>query len=224
MFGAPASGKGTNSTNVSKAFDIPTISTGDLLRAEEVKSSAIWEQAKPFMVAGKFAPDEIMLPLLRNRIAEPDCSRGFILDGFPRTIEQKNVLDEILKTAGIRIDAVIQLNVDQEVLMARNQLRVAEAREAGRAERPDDDPNVFRERLKAYEKWTAPVLEAYRVDGVKIHVVNANGEKPETAAAVMSAVKPLKAAKPSGTNNAENLQGMRLKSKSTIIPVEDVYL
>jgi adenylate kinase len=218
MFGAPASGKGTNSANISKDFAIPSISTGDLLRAEERENSAIWKQAKPIMDAGGLVPDEIMLPLLGKRIEGEDCRGGFILDGFPRTIEQKNALDDILQTAGMKIDAVIQLNVDQEVLMARNQLRVAESMAAGQAVRSDDNPEVFRTRLEKYAERTAPVLELYRADGVKIHVVNANGEKPETAAAVMSAVKPL------STNNAENLQGMREKSKSTITPVKDINL
>lgn len=207
MFGAPASGKGTHSANLSNALNIPCISTGDMLRAEEAKDSPIWRIAQSCMSQGKLVPDWSVLSLVCNRIAEQDCNNGFILDGFPRTKEQKEALDGMLSAIGKKVTAVIQLDVTQEELEARNQSRAAEARGNGKPTRPDDDPEVFKKRLVTYGEWTAPVLDLYRSEGTKIKVINANGKKADTAHSVNEAATSVGATLKAPT--VENLESVR---------------
>ena len=208
MFGAPASGKGTHSAKLSEALDIPCISTGDMLRAEEAKNTSIWQEAKEIMMAGGLVPDDIVLTLIKKRIAEADCSNGFIFDGFPRTIPQKDALDNLLQEINKKVTGVIQLDVQQAELEARNKLRAEEASTAGKPTRPDDDPDVFKKRLVTYSEWTAPVLESYRQQGVDIHKVDANGSKKQTAEAVTRAISAMRS-KTTGTAAAGNLENVR---------------
>lgn len=191
MFGAPASGKGTHSGKLSEALNIPCISTGDLLRAEGEKNSAIWQEAQSYIIKGDLVPDALVLGLLKTRIAEPDCANGFILDGFPRTKEQKTALEAILATEDKRITGVIQLDVSREELINRYQQRVEEAIAAGKPPRADDNQQAFEQRLDTYAQWTAPVLEEFRKSGTEIHTITANGAKEQTAAAVREAAEKL---------------------------------
>lgn len=192
MFGAPASGKGTHSGKLSEALSIPCISTGDLLRAEEKKGSPLGKIAGSYMKEGILAPDWIVLSLVCARIAEQDCAAGFILDGFPRTVEQKEALDKMLTVMGDKkVTGVIQLDVSREELISRYQQRVNEDIAAGKTPRQDDNQQAFERRLEQYAQWTAPVLDAYRAHGVEIHPVNGNGQKHETAASVKKAAEKL---------------------------------
>lgn len=195
MFGAPASGKGTHSGILSKVLGIPCISTGDMLREllakpDEVKTDLEREIAS-VMEAGGLVSDEHVLKLVRQRIAQPDCREGCIFDGFPRTLTQKNELDKILAVDGKRVKGVIRLDVEREALITRFLGRVQETIEVGGTPRKDDNRESFVVRLETYRTWTAPVLDAYRENGTLIQVVNANGERENTAASVKQAASAI---------------------------------
>ncbi len=137
------------------------ISTGDMLRAEVKAQSPIGLQVKELMEKGHFVPDPIIVQMIENRIAQPDCERGVILDGFPRTESQAEILDSMLKEQNLKIDAVILLEVDEDALVKR----LSERQHEDGSRRADDHPEVIHSRLEAYRKQTAPILPYYEQNG-----------------------------------------------------------
>jgi len=186
LLGPPGSGKGTQGRLLQEKFDIPKISTGDILRAAVSENSELGQQAKTFMDKGELVPDTVVIGLIKERIKEPDCAPGFILDGFPRTIVQAEKLDETLAETKGKIDRVIDLEVDPEELLVRLTGRSTcrncgamfhQAARPPRAEglcdecggelyqRPDDNEETIRRRLQVYLDETAPLKEFYLKQG-----------------------------------------------------------
>ena len=171
LLGPPGAGKGTQATRLVEKFGIPQLSTGDMLRAAVKAGTPIGKRAQAVMESGALVSDEIVVGIVADRIDEPDAKNGFILDGFPRTIAQAEALDAMLARKGLKLDAAIELQVDTAILTDRILRRAEEARAAGQPVRKDDDPEVFKTRLAAYERDTAAVTPHYRAGGV-LHCVD----------------------------------------------------
>lgn len=165
FLGPPGAGKGTQSERIVKKHGIAQLSTGDMLRAAVKAETPIGLKAKAVMEAGELVSDDIVIGIVSDRIEEPDCAKGFILDGFPRTVAQAAALDRMLDEKGMTLDAVIELKVDQGALLARIENRVREAQAAGQPVRKDDNPEAFKQRLDAYREQTAPVSSYYAEKG-----------------------------------------------------------
>jgi len=165
LLGPPGAGKGTQAQRLVDRHHIPQLSTGDMLRAAVAAKTPIGIKAKDVMDSGGLVSDEIVVGIIKDRIAEPDAKNGFILDGFPRTVAQAEALDSMLKAEGMKLDAVIELVVDQNALVHRIIKRAEEAKAAGQPVRKDDDPEVFKTRLEAYNRDTAIVAPYYEKAG-----------------------------------------------------------
>ncbi len=165
LLGPPGAGKGTQAQRLVDRHHIPQLSTGDMLRAAVAAKTPIGIKAKDVMDSGGLVSDEIVVGIIKDRIAEPDAKNGFILDGFPRTVAQAEALDVMLKAEGMKLDAVIELIVDQNALVHRIIKRAEEAKAAGQPVRKDDDPEVFKTRLEAYNRDTAVVAPYYEKSG-----------------------------------------------------------
>ena len=166
LLGPPGAGKGTQATRIAKRFAIPQLSTGDMLREAVAAGTPLGGSTKHIMDRGELVPDEIVIAVVADRIDHADAASGFVLDGFPRTVPQAEALDRELTARGIGLDAVLELEVDEGVLLVRIKGRAAEASNRGHSVRRDDDPEVFKTRLKAYRAQTAPVTEYYRSRGL----------------------------------------------------------
>jgi adenylate kinase len=165
LLGPPGAGKGTQATRLMQKFNIPQLSTGDMLRAAVAAATEIGLKAKTVMEAGQLVSDEIVVGIIDARIHEPDAKNGFILDGFPRTVAQAEALDHMLERYGMQLDGVIELGVDEKALLTRMAKRVADTLAAGGKVRADDNPEAFKTRLDAYRAQTAPVSDYYRRRG-----------------------------------------------------------
>lgn len=165
FLGPPGAGKGTQAARIVAKHGIPQLSTGDMLRAAVAAETPVGQKAKAVMDAGGLVSDEIVIGIVADRIEEPDAKMGFILDGFPRTLAQAEALDEMLAGKGLKLDAVLELKVDQTKLVDRIVRRAEEARAAGQPVRKDDDPEVFKARLEAYNRDTAVVAPYYEKRG-----------------------------------------------------------
>ena len=179
--GPPGAGKGTQASIVAEAHGIPAISTGDIFRANVGQGTELGVEAKRYMDAGEYVPDEITNKMVRNRIAEPDAAPGFLLDGYPRTLAQVEELDGMVSATGHRLDAVIALTVDSEALVQRLLLR---AQTDGRA---DDTEDVIRRRMEVYTEQTEPLLEVYGARGILIEV-DGMGEVAEVTERISAAL------------------------------------
>ncbi len=165
LLGPPGAGKGTQSERIVTKYGIPQLSTGDMLRAAVKAGSPVGLKAKAVMEAGGLVSDEIVIGIIKDRIKEPDAAKGFILDGFPRTVAQAEALDALLKTEGMSLDRVVELKVDEQALLARIEGRARDAAARGEKVRADDNPEAFKKRLDAYRKETAPVSDYYARTG-----------------------------------------------------------
>jgi adenylate kinase len=166
LLGPPGAGKGTQAQRLVKKHGIVQLSTGDMLRAAVAAGTPIGRRAKDIMARGELVPDDVVVAIVADRIDQPDARKGFILDGFPRTVPQAVALDRMLSAKGMKLDWVIELKVDANILHDRIANRVAETKARGEALRPDDNPDVLRRRIEAYRDQTAPLVDYYRSQGV----------------------------------------------------------
>lgn len=204
MLGAPGAGKGTQAAELSKRLEIPTVSTGSILRQAIKDGTDVGLQVKALIEAGKFAPDELIVEIVKQRVSQPDCENGFILDGMPRTLAQATALDE----AGITIDRVVDIEISDEEIMDRMSgrrvceqcgetyhLRANPPKQPGLCDgcggklvlRRDDAPETVKERLAVYHAQTEPLKDFYAQRGILCEVANRPGIA-EMTAAVMEAL------------------------------------
>ena len=174
LMGAPGAGKGTQAGRLVDRLHVAHLSTGDMLRAEVAQQTPIGKTAKEIMDRGELVPDSVLVDMIAKRIESADCSAGFILDGFPRTVSQADALGEMLAKKGLGLDAVFVLDVDEAALLSRVQKRVAQDLAAGRPARSDDTPEKLKTRLSVFQQQTKPLIEYYqgknllkRLDGMQ---------------------------------------------------------
>jgi adenylate kinase len=161
LLGPPGSGKGTQAQRLVQRYGIVQLSTGEMLRAAVAAQTPVGLKAKDIMAAGGLVPDDIVIGIISDRLDQPDAVKGFILDGFPRTVPQAAALDELLKKKHIKLDAVIELRVNESALLQRVETRVAEMRARGEEVRIDDTPEVLTKRLASYRSLTEPLIHYY---------------------------------------------------------------
>ena len=179
--GPPGAGKGTQARFVADRFGVPAISTGDIFRANVSQGTPLGVEAKRYMDAGEYVPDEVTNRMVRNRIDEDDATPGFLLDGYPRTLAQVTELDGMIEFTGHRLDAVVVLTVDSEELVQRLLQR---AQTDGRA---DDTEDVIRRRQEVYLEQTEPLIEVYRERGILVEV-DGMGEVDDVTARIFAAL------------------------------------
>lgn len=182
FMGPPGAGKGTQAKIICDDYNIPQISTGEILRAAVKNGTELGRQAQEFMNAGKLVPDEVVIGIVRERIKEPDASKGYILDGFPRTIEQARALDSMLEEMGQQLDVALNLDVPDEELIKR---LLDRAQKDGRK---DDTEPVIKNRLKVYNDQTHPLIEYYSKNGL-LRSINGLGSMEEITARIRSTLK-----------------------------------
>ncbi|MGO8908559.1 MAG: adenylate kinase [Bradyrhizobium sp.] len=161
LLGPPGSGKGTQAQRLIHRYGIVQLSTGEMLRAAVAAQTPVGIKAQGIMAGGGLVPDDIVIGIISDRLDQPDAARGFILDGFPRTVPQAEALDELLKKKRIKLDAVIELRVNESALLQRVETRVAEMRSRGEEVRVDDTPEVLTKRLASYRALTEPLIHYY---------------------------------------------------------------
>ena len=161
LLGPPGSGKGTQAQRLVHKHGIVQLSTGEMLRAAVAAQTPVGIQAQGIMANGGLVPDEIVIGIISDRLDQPDAANGFILDGFPRTVPQAEALDELLKKKHIKLDAVVELRVNESALLQRVETRVAEMRARGEEVRIDDTPEVLTTRLASYRSLTEPLIHYY---------------------------------------------------------------
>ena len=209
FLGPPGSGKGTQAKMLVDKYGIPQISTGDILREAVKEGTPLGKEAKKYMDEGKLVPDEVVVGIVRERLKEPDCTKGFILDGFPRTIPQAEALDKTLQEMGKGIDHVLSLEVDREELVRRLSGRrtckkcgamyhiifdppkkdgVCDRCGGELYQRDDDKEETIRERLRVYEEQTAPLIEYYRKKGL-LRPINGVGKIEEIFARIRETIE-----------------------------------
>ncbi len=165
LLGPPGAGKGTQAERLVNKFGIPQLSTGDMLRAAVKAGTPTGAKAKSVMDAGGLVSDEIVVGIIADRVREADAKRGFILDGFPRTVAQAEALDALLARTDMGLDAIVELKVDEKALLGRIEKRARDMVAAGGTVRADDNPEAFKVRLDAYREQTAPVSAYYARKG-----------------------------------------------------------
>lgn len=161
LLGPPGAGKGTQAHRLVHKHGIVQLSTGEMLRAAVAAGTPVGLKAKDIMASGALVPDEVVVGIIADRIEEPDAKKGFILDGFPRTVPQAEALDELLKRKHLKLDAVVELRVNESALLERVETRVAQMRERGEEVRIDDTPEVLSKRLASYRAQTEPLVHYY---------------------------------------------------------------
>jgi adenylate kinase len=204
LLGPPGSGKGTQAQRLIHRYGIVQLSTGEMLRAAVAAQTPVGLKAKDIMASGGLVPDDIVIGIISDRLDQPDAANGFILDGFPRTVPQAHALDELLKKKRLKLDAVIELRVNESALLERVENRAAETRARGEEVRVDDTPEVLVKRLASYRTLTEPLIHYYSerrklltVDGMMTieHVTHEIG-RILAAIGAADAKAPKKAAKP----------------------------
>ena len=207
MLGAPGAGKGTQAINIAKEYDIPHVSTGDIFRANMKNGTELGNKAKEYMDAGKLVPDELTISMLLDRISQEDCRKGYVLDGFPRTIPQAESLKEALSKRNEAIDFAIDIEVPDEVIEERMTGRrscpacgatyhlvfnpssregVCDACGAALVQRADDQPETVKKRLAVYHEQTKPLIDYYEREGV-LKCIDGT-QKPEDVFAAITEV------------------------------------
>jgi adenylate kinase len=202
LYGAPGSGKGTQANMLRSRFGIPHIATGDMLRAEIERGSELGRQAQPILAKGGYVPDEIMIGMIRERLREPDCANGFILDGFPRTVPQAEALDVLMRELGRRFDRVLYLRVETPELLRRLSGRLVcpacqrtyppgvercSVDSTPLVQREDDKQEAVRPRIEIYLSKTIPVLDHYRGEDL-VSEIDGRGTIDEISGQVLAAI------------------------------------
>ena len=178
----PGAGKGTQAALLAEYYSIPAISTGDIFRANVKNETPLGVEAKGYMDRGEYVPDSLTNALVKDRLHQEDAQKGFLLDGYPRTIDQVHQLDGFLQEMGKKLDVVVQLTADTEELIRRLSKR---AQEQGRT---DDTPEVIRRRQEVYEEQTAPLIDVYLSRSV-VAKINGLGEVEEVTARIIEALE-----------------------------------
>jgi|HubBroStandDraft_4_1064222.scaffolds.fasta_scaffold293031_2 adenylate kinase len=194
LLGPPGAGKGTQAQRLVAKYGLVQLSTGDMLRAAVKAGTPVGLQAQEIMARGGLVPDDVVVRIITQRIGEPDASKGFILDGFPRTVPQAVALDRMLAERGLSLDAVVDLRVDQAAMLKRIKNRIAEAQAQGQPLRKDDDLDVLPRRLAAYRNETAPLTSYYSLQGV-LRTVDGMAPIDKVTAAIEQAITDALAAK-----------------------------
>jgi adenylate kinase len=189
LLGPPGAGKGTQAQRLVDRHGIVQLSTGDMLRAAARAGTPIGVEAKGFMDRGALCPDEVVVGIVAERIGEPDARKGFVLDGFPRTVPQAEALDRMLGARNLDLDAVVELRVDESRMVDRIERRVAEMKARGEPLRADDNPETLKERLYAYNVLTAPLIDYYAKTG-SLRTVDGMAPIPEVSRAIEAALTP----------------------------------
>ena len=183
LLGPPGAGKGTQAQRLVDKHGIVQLSTGDMLRAAAKAGTPVGLRAKDMMDRGELVPDDVVVAIVSDRIDQPDARKGFILDGFPRTVPQAVALDRLLRDKGLKLDAVIELKVDAGILQKRIENRIAEAKASGKPLRSDDDPEKLKRRVEIYHEQTAPLVDYYRLEG-PLTSVDGMASIPQVASAI----------------------------------------
>jgi adenylate kinase len=215
LLGPPGAGKGTQAKELVSKYGIVQLSTGDMLRAAIAAGSPVGRRAGDIMARGELVPDDIVVAIVADRIEQPDARHGFILDGFPRTVPQAEALDRMLADKGLRLDAVVELKVDPDILVRRIANRVEETKLRGEPLRPDDNPEVLKQRLAAYGAQTAPLVTYYKEKGA-LRSVDGMDSIGDVAAAIGRALadaafRPVPSRQVSGTPRAAGKAGRAVK-------------
>lgn len=187
LLGPPGSGKGTQAERLVEALHVPHLSSGQLLREVVAARTPLGRQAKPIIERGGLVPDRLVSDMIAERIQRKDAEHGFILDGFPRTVAQAQMLEQALAKQRQELDAVLQIAVTEEALIGRVLRRAREAKERGEVARPDDDPEIFKQRMASYRAETEPVIEHYRKLG-KLRTVNGDLPVPAVTQQLLAAI------------------------------------
>ena len=195
LLGPPGAGKGTQAQRLVQKHGIVQLSTGDMLRAAVAAGTPVGLRAKSIMEAGQLVPDEVVVAIIADRIGQPDAKRGFVLDGFPRTVPQAEALERLLAERGLRLDGVIELKVDEGILLKRIETRVAEMMARGEKLRADDNPEVLKGRLAAYRAQTAPLADHYAGKGT-LKTVDGMAPIDTVTTAINRILSPAAKAKP----------------------------
>ena len=184
LLGPPGAGKGTQAKIIEARYGCVQLSTGDMLRAAVAAGTEVGKKAEALMARGDLVPDEIVVGIISDRIDEPDCSQGFILDGFPRNVAQAEALDRMLDEKGLALDAVVELAVDDAILVSRIEKRASETEGGPRA---DDNVEALRKRLEVYHAQTAPLIDYYGSKGV-LQSVDGMAEIDDVSAEIANAL------------------------------------
>jgi adenylate kinase len=212
LLGPPGAGKGTQAQRLIAKHGIVQLSTGDMLRAAAAAGTPVGLRAKTIMERGELVPDGVVVAIIADRIDQPDAKRGFVLDGFPRTVPQAQALDRLLAERGLKLDGVIELKVDEGILVRRIEKRAAEMSARGETVRADDNPGVLKGRLFAYRVQTAPLADYYAGKGM-LKRVDGMASIDEVTAAIGRLLGSPGAARPKGA--AKSARSGRRRAKRT---------
>ncbi|HEY8336559.1 MAG TPA: adenylate kinase [Tardiphaga sp.] len=219
LLGPPGAGKGTQAQRLVERHHIVQLSTGDMLRAAVKAETEVGLKAKDIMAAGGLVPDEIVIGIISDRIELPDAANGFILDGFPRTVPQAEALDSLLKSKGLKLDAAVELRVNESALLQRVEARVAQMTARGEVVRVDDTPEVLAKRLASYRTSTEPLVHYYSekrklvtIDGM-MPIEEVTQEINRVLAAMMANDRPAKkTVKKSARKSAKKVSAVKAES------------
>ena len=216
LLGPPGAGKGTQAQRLVEKHGILQLSTGDMLRAAVAAGTPVGLKAKEIMQRGDLVPDEVVVAIIADRIGQPDARKGFVLDGFPRTVPQAEALDRLLAERDMQLDAVIELKVDEGILLQRIETRVAQMAARGEKVRADDNPEALKKRLDAYRAQTAPLVDYYARTG-QLQTVDGMASIDDVTAALDRLLAPAgdkrKAARRArGTRRAQGARARKAKT------------
>jgi adenylate kinase len=227
LLGPPGAGKGTQAQRLVHRHGIVQLSTGEMLRAAVAAQTTVGLKAKDVMASGGLVPDDIVIGIISDRIEQPDAAKGFILDGFPRTVPQAEALDRLLKSKGLKLDAAVELRVNESALLQRVEARVAQMRERGEEVRIDDTPEVLSKRLASYRTMTEPLVHYYSekrklvtIDGM-MTIEHVTREINRVLAAITASDKSVrKSAQKAGSKvtAAKAVSGAKKTARGTVKP------
>ena len=216
LLGPPGAGKGTQAQRLVAKHGIVQLSTGDMLRAAVAAGTPVGLQVRDIMERGDLCPDDIVVSIIADRIAQPDAKAGFVLDGFPRTVAQAEALERMLHERGLDLDGVVELKVDEAQLLRRIESRIRQTLARGEPLRKDDDPEVLKTRLDAYRRQTAPLIHHYREKNL-LRAVDGMAPVDEVTAAInwiFAKPKPQKTSTKSATHQKTQTKLQKQKKKA----------